>query len=197
MRSQGLLVPTAVLALLLASCTPADDFPTEWPELAAIEGVLSLEVVERSDFGVPGVYVQLDDRAAPDDIVRAAVEARDTAAGLDAFADGFGFAVLLVHPGDYPASASGWWDDDSHEQAEFEAIVATLASFELPQPATAVSVVVTAVDGEAWEDWEIESFLSLEEPESDTLRAALVEVATQNGLEFDRRIRVEREFPGQ
>lgn len=198
MRSPGLLAIPLALGLLLTGCTDAGDtFPTEWPELEAIDGVLSYEVLERSDAGVPGVYVQLDDRADPDDVVRAAVEARDTAAGLPAFADGFGFGVLLVHPGDFPAGSSGWWYDDTQSEDDFEAIVATLASFDLPDPGSRVSVVVHEFEDEPWHQWRIESFLSLEEPEAEILRTALRAAAEEHGLGFDRVIDVERGFPGQ
>jgi len=198
MRRLGLLAfPAVVLTLLLTSCAPAEDpFPTEWPELEAVDGVISVGVREGDANDLPLVRVQLDDRAEPADLVRAAVEVRDAAAELAPLADGYDLGIMLVRPGDYPAGSSAWWEDGTQSEDDFEAIVATLTTYGLPYPATKVVVDVWAYDGEHYNEWWVESFVPLDEPDADLLEDGLRSVAAEQGLELDR-LRVEKGFPSQ
>jgi hypothetical protein len=184
LRLRLLALPTVGLALLLASCAPTEGpLPTEWPDLEAVDGVLDVGVTERVPGLPPTVHVQLDERAEPADIARAAVEVRDTATELAPLADGFDLLVTLVRPGDYPAG-SALWTEGTQFEPDFEPIMATFAAFGVPEPATKVAVHVFALDGEHYDEWRIECFVQPDLPSQRLLRDTLMAVATEQGLEI-------------
>jgi hypothetical protein len=200
MRCRGLFVLPVLVALLLTSCAAEEPFPTEWPEFEAIDGVLDV-FAKADDAGhVPGIHVQLDDRAEPAAVVRAAVEVCDLAAGLAPFADGFDLGILIERPGGVPTESQGWWEDSSCSDDDFASIVATLATFGFPAPATGLHVSVEAFDHEDYdnyETWRIDAVGDLDEPTQVTLKAALAAVATEQGHEISGRVIVYQESQGE
>jgi hypothetical protein len=143
------------------------------------------------------LIAQLDDQAAPVEAARTATELRDTADGLDVFAEGYELVVKFVRPGDYPAGAKGWWRDGTQDDPRFEALVATLAAFELPAPATQVALVTTEYSSRTYETWTIESLLHVDDATADAFRGALTDTAAAQGVSIESWIEITREFPGQ
>lgn len=201
MRTGALFGSIAAVLILVACTAPADDseepFPADWPELQAVDGVV--DVLVELDDGRPLVQVQVDDRLEPADAARTAVAVRDAADELEALADGYSLYLILVHPGDYPASVSGYWDDETRSDGDFAAIVATLAAFEFTPSATDLFVRIgDGYNGTRSTSWRIQSYLVVDDALSSELNGLLAEAAAAQSLDLTGHfIDVERGFPGQ